>query len=261
MITERIGMKNEAMLTNSTSEADKLKRLSKRAGLFIAQFEVAQEKIEFWQQSASEWSLKQQQRVESQLAAIEKQSNAMAELMTDTGAALFRITAEKNLQQGKQHIEALDALFKNQQKNFESQQKKLDAIVGTHMSEMRSAESRVAKKIQNFVAQLNVEEMRELADTSRTAIEQTSAEAIFQSRKLLRRFHWKHITLVFTVMTFNTLLMGLYLSDEMPWEVHQHAAQERMAGQALLNSWPSLPEAIKHEILAHSKKNTHKRVS
>ncbi len=248
-------MTNELGSLEPISEEAQIKQLSKRTAMFIAQFEVAQEKVECWQNNVSQLILDQQQRLESQLASIETQSNAMAELMTDTGAARFRVTAEKSLQQGKQHIEAIDALFQEQQVNFEKQQSKLDSIVATHMSEMKKAESRVAKKIQNFISQLNVEEMRELADTSRVAIEQTSTNAILQSGRLLRWFNWKHLAFVLTAVAFNTLILTMYINDEMPWETHQYAIQERLAGQALLKAWSSLPDESKHHILQHSKKH------
>ena len=120
---------------------------------------------------------------------------------------------------------------------------------------MKKAESRVAKKIQNFISQLNVEEMRELADTSRVAIEQTSTNAILQSGRLLRWFNWKHLAFVLTAVAFNTLILTMYINDEMPWETHQYAIQERLAGQALLKAWSSLPDESKHHILQHSKKH------
>lgn len=231
-----------------------LKQLSKRAATFIAQFEVAQEKVEHWQQTISDIISEQNNRLQSQLVSIEQQSTALSEMMTDTGAARFRVAAEKSLQQGREHINAIDSLFQGQQKNFEIQQKKLDNTVSTHMQEMEKAENRVSRKIQNFLAQLNVEEMRELADTSRIAIEKTSADAILQSSRQLRWFNWKHFAFVITAIAFNTLVLTMYLNDEMPWETHQHASQERVAGKALMHAWPSLPEASKQKILLHTKK-------
>lgn len=238
----------------SVQQDVQLKQLSKRWAMLIAQSEVAQEKMERWQKEASELIDAQQVRLESQLAAINKQSNAMEAFMTDAGAARFRLAAEQSLQQGQQHIKAIEVLFQEQQSNFEKQQKKLDETVATHMSEMKNAESRVSKKIQNFLAELNVKEMRELADTSRIAIEQTSSDAILKSSKLLRGFNWKHFAFVITVVAFNTLILTMYINDEMPWETHQHAIQERLAGQTLLKAWPTLPDDAKQHILSYSKK-------
>lgn len=238
-------------------QEDRLILLSKRIGQVIAEFEVAQEKMVLLQTNTSILVEAQQQRLTEQLAAIERRSHDLAELMSDTGAARFRLATKMHVEQNSSHIDTLNTLFEKQQANFEVQQLKLDDIVNSHMNEMKKAEKRVAFKIQNFIERLNVEEMRELADTSRHMIEQSASNAIVQSQKTFQRFHWKNIALVVVIVMLNTVVMGLYLSDEMPWETHQHAMHERLAGQALLNAWPSLEKETKNNILSYSKKNTH----
>ena len=97
-------------------------------------------------------------------------------------------------------------------------------------------------------------EMRELADASRIAIEQTASDAILKNSKLLRGFNWKYFAFVLTAVAFNTLILTMYINDEMPWETHQHAIQERLAGQTLFKAWPTLPDETKQHILGYSKK-------
>ena len=135
---------------DDVQEAAQLKLLSKRLAMFITQCEVTQEKMDHWRHEASELVADQQVRLEDHLAAMKKQSDAMEEFMSGIDAAQCRLAAEQSLQQGQQHIKAIEVLFQDQQRNFEKQQEKLDKTLATHMDEMRNAENRVSKKIQNF---------------------------------------------------------------------------------------------------------------
>ena len=193
MILENKCMNDSPLSHEKLAQENHIKHLSKRIGTLIAEFEVAQEKIDKSQGDASSLIELHQQKVMEQLAEIEKQSNSMAELMTETGAARFRIATEQQVMQNQQQLDKLDALFQSQQRNFEAQQHKLDNIISSHLLEMKKTEKRLACKIQNFIERLNVEEMREMADTARQAIEESSSSAIYQCRQFLLRFQWKNI--------------------------------------------------------------------
>ena len=39
------------------------------------------------------------------------------------------------------------------------------------------------------------------------------------------------------------------MSNELPWEIHQHAINERQAGKVLMQAWPMLSEEEKTKIL------------
>lgn len=247
-------MATQNIKTITSQEIEKLKQLLQKNGSFIAQFEIGQEKILRLQQQMNQYSANQQQQIEDQLNAVKQHTDALHELMTETGAARFRLVAEHNLQIGEQHLQQISHLCLKQQKQFEQQQKKLDELAEQHLNEIKQLELRVAQRIQNFLEQLNITEMRELADNARNSIENYAIDSVQQSKKLLRKFHWKNFLLILSLVVLNTLAMGLYISDEMPWEIHQHAVQERKAGQTLLNAWPTLEDETKHKILAHSTK-------
>lgn len=240
---------------DNKDQTEQFKELLKRNGEFIAKLEIGQEKIEVSQKNMTEHARSQQQNLNDQLSAIEQQTNALHQLMTEAGAARFRIAAEENLRQGELHIEQLNKICSKQSKYFQQQQQQLESIAAKYMLELKKTESRIAKNMINFLKRLNVEEMRELADEARTSIEKSSANAISQSRQLLRRFRFKNIFFVLLIVFINSLVIGLYLNDEMPWEIHKHSMHERHAGQALQHAWSSLPDESKHIILAHSRQH------
>ncbi len=80
-------------------------------------------------------------------------------------------------------------------------------------------------------------------------IEQSAQNTIVKSEKSLSKYQWQSIMLPLLTTLLTTFALGLYMSDEYPWEVHQHAQNERGAGVVLMQAWPKLTQQEKIKIL------------
>lgn len=234
---------------------DKLKELLRRTGEFIAYFEIAEGKMSVWKHDIEASFKVHEEQVQSQLASIKEHGESLNEIMTEAGAARWRIAAENSLKEGQDHLFKLEKLCQKQQDLYATQQRELQQIAHNNIEKIKKAENQIAAKINNLIKKINFEEVKAMTDQSRVAIEETTSQAVSQSRQLLKRFQLKTVALVFFSVAVTSLCMGLYISDEMPWEIHKHAMHERIAGQALLSAWPTLNQETKERIVSYSKRS------
>jgi dGTP triphosphohydrolase len=241
---------NESNLDNNDQE--RLKELLRRTGEFIAYFEIAEDKMINWKNDIEKSLAQHQRQIESQLEAIQSQCKAMNETMTEVGAARWRIAAEKALAEGALHRDEIKSQSEKfiQQSKVERQQ--LNQIAKKNIDEIKKTETLITLKINNIIKRLNLSQIKDLAEHSKDLIEESAHTAVFQHQKLLKQFRLKNIALVLSVVVLTSISIGLFLNDEMPWEIHKHAKQERMAGKALINAWPGLGQDIKDKILQNN---------
>lgn len=103
------------------------------------------------------------------------------------------------------------------------------------------------------LVQLSRQAISKIEEQSAQAIahvEQSAQNTIVKSEKSLSRYQWHSIVLPLLTTLLTTLALGLYMSDEYPWEVHQRALNERDAGVVLINAWPNLSQQEKAKILS-----------
>lgn len=247
----------ENRLFQSSDELDhslKLKQLLKKTGEFIAYFEIFETKMLNWKQEMQTHYAQYDALLLNRLQELELHLNSLNEIMTEAGAARFRISAEACLQQSHSHLAKMEKLGKQYLEDLHKQQLALQTLAAQHVEQLNVTEKKIACKINNFIKRLNVEELAEVTQTAKQTIEIHTVKAMYQNEKLIKKFQWKTFGLAFVIIIANTLAMGLYLSNELPWEIHQTAVQERTAGQTLLSAWSSLDEETQHKILAYSKK-------
>lgn len=231
-----------------TEDQLRLKELLRRTGEFIAYFEIAEGKMISWKNNIESSLADHKHQIEQQLDAVKAQSDAMNETMTEVGAARWRIAAEKALSEGGQHREAIKHLSDKFLRQCQQERQLLNQIAKKNIDEIQKTEALITLKINNVIKRLNLKELRDLAEQSRDLIEESAHTAVSQHQKLLKQFRLKSMALLFSVVLFTSIGMGLYLNDEMPWEIHKHAKQERMAGKALINAWPGLTQEVKDKI-------------
>jgi len=106
---------------------------------------------------------------------------------------------------------------------------------------------------QQEIVQLSLQAISKIETQSTHAItnlEQSGQNTIVKSAHSLSRYQWYLIVLPLLTTLLTTFALGLYMSNEYPWEVHQRALNERDAGVALLNAWPQLSQQEKTKILS-----------
>lgn len=232
-----------------TEEQNRLKELLRRTGEFIAYFEIAEGKMISWKNEIESSLSQHKHQIEDQLDAIKSQCDAMNETMTEVGAARWRIAAEKALSEGEQHREAIKSLSDKFIQQCQKERQLLNQIAKKNIEDIQKTETLITLKINNVIKRLNLKELKELAEHSRDLIEESAHTAVSQHQKLLKQFRLKSMALLFSVVVLSSIGMGLYLNDEMPWEIHKHAKQERMAGKALIHAWPDLPQDVRNRII------------
>ena len=111
-------------------------------------------------------------------------------------------------------------------------------------------------QIDRYLAGFDVHHFRREASESSLHIEKIANSAVLKSTQLLRLFQWRAIAVVIITAALTAVGIGLYVNNEMPWEIHQHVVNEREAGKVLLRAWPGLTPQEKNKILdMHAKNN------
>jgi GTPase Era involved in 16S rRNA processing len=225
----------------STTDTEKLKELLKRTGEFIAYFEVAESKMLEWKHEMEDNFLSHQRQFEQQIKSLQQSAEEMSSIMTEAGAARWRIAAEENLKQGKNQLQLLD--------------KKSNSIIDQLSQFCAQQEKQIeqsTKKINLALTSFDINEYKQLAQESIDSINRTSNDAVKKSEKIFSAFHIKTALLALVVSSLTALTIGLYMSDELPWEIHKHAMEERSLGKATMAAWSSLAHQERQKIIKYT---------
>lgn len=240
-------------LNFGTGEGDKLRETVKRMGEFIAYFEVAERRMSEWKRDLEQQVAANQGHIQQQLQDIRLCINELQEIMTEAGAARWRIAAESALQQGKNHLHTLEQIGNQHLGQLEHNLDELQSLAKKSFDRLDRASAYTIKNISDAISSFRINDFQRLTEQSCAIVEDTSNLAVTKLQQTVKWFHWKNLALAATIAIFSTLSIGLYLNDEMPWEIHKHVAEQRHYGQALMNSWPALTEQERQRIIRHSK--------
>lgn len=241
--------KTEPMIR--ASDAERLKNVSRHAAEFVVNFEIAEKRIDEWEQKLYQ----QEVRVQQQLVAIQEATEELRSIMTEAGAARWRLSAEQALSLGQEHVQTLKALSEEQIKLQRERNEHFMRLAKKTFERLDRASEHAIKNIKESINAFNPSELRQIALQNREILESTSSHALTSIQKLHQWFHWKSLAFAAVVTLVASISIGLYVNDELPWEVHKQAALQRSAGEALINAWPTLSYAEKQRILQHTEKD------
>lgn len=236
-------------------EVDKLKDVLRRMGEFIAYFEAAEQKMERWKHDIQETVKANQEQLNHQLLQIRDVTDDLREVMTDAGVARWRIAAESSLQQGKEHLKAIEAASQQHLEALQASNEEFSNMAKKSFDRLDRASAYTIKNISEAISSFRVSDFQRLTEESCEIVRETSSTVIKRLKDTVKWFHWKNLAMAFAVTVFATLTIGLYLNDEMPWEIHKQVVAQRNAGEALMHAWNNLPENERQVILQHSKKS------
>lgn len=227
----------------------KIKELLRHTGEFIAYFELVESKMITWRQDIELQAQAQEKKTASQLQALHDELEALQDVLTQAGLARLRIRCEEALQQGETHLTALQKTCQQLLADMTSQQQNFSQMISESLIMLETHADQAIAKIHGQLASYDIEHFRRVANDSCEQVEKASSNAIQKSAGILHNFQWRSVALAFSTTIVATFMLGMYLSNEMPWEIHQQAKNEREAGRTLLKAWPLLSQQEQNKIL------------
>jgi len=236
-------------------DPERISDLLRQMGEFVAYFEGAQNQMQEWRRSIETSLVTHQAEVKQQVDEIHEAIHEFRELTAnEMGIARLRQTMRDVLAEGEAHVKVLQEVGDGQIKELQTNNEQIRRLAKKSFDRLDRASNFVVKNISESVSSFRIGEFKRLTDESRTAVEEISVSTIKRLRDMVKWFHWKNLALAGAITVIVTLTMGLYLNDEMPWEIHSKVVMQRNAGQALINAWPSLSQLEKQRIMEHAKK-------
>ncbi|KTD22749.1 Uncharacterised protein [Legionella lansingensis] len=227
----------------------KLKELLRHTGEFIAYFELAETKMLEWRQDIEQQTQIQQNKAQQQLQTLHNELDALQEVLTQAGLARFRLAAEKILKQEEEHVNNLQKISSQLLDDANSKQQELTKLLEKGLIQIEQYATRAIERLDEHFAQYDVHHFRRIASESCEHVERAANNAVTKSQGFLGRFQWRVAILTVITTLITAFAVGFYVSDELPWEIHQHAISEREAGKVLLKAWPMLTQEEKAKIL------------
>jgi len=210
---------------------------------FIANFENAEEKLKRREQALEQRVVVSEQRINQQLMQIKTVLGDFEQIMTEAGAARWRISADKSLKEGEEHLKNIRFATDEFVRKTEESYRKLD-----------KASEYTVKGISKAIYSFRVDDFQKIANDSITEIKEACNESIRKVSAVIRWFHWRNIGLVLSITIVVTMISGLYVNDEWPWENHREVMQQRHLAEAVVVAWPHLSNADQQEILQSATK-------
>ncbi len=241
-------------MDTETPDFEKLRDAHRRMAEFIAYCEVAEGKVGQWMQSVQQTIENNQKVINEQLLQISQATNEVQEVISYFNTAKLKINVEKALQKNQQQINYLGEIGKQHLKSLEANNMEFQKLAKRSFERLDRASTYTIKNISDAISSFRISDFQKYTEQSCDLVKETSRSTMHRLREMVRWFHWKNLSMVAAVTLFVTLSMGLYLNDEMPWEIHKRVAMQRNAGQALINAWPSLSQEEQKRIIKQSKK-------
>ncbi|MDI9819515.1 MULTISPECIES: hypothetical protein [unclassified Legionella] len=228
----------------------KIKELLRHTGEFIAYFELADAKMIEWRQEIEYQAQSQQNKTQQQLQTLHHELEQLRETLTQAGLARFRLSAEKALKQGEEHLTILQ----------KASEQLLDDLRGRHLELIKTTEksllqieqhtAQAIEQLDAHFVQYDIHHFHRLANQSCEQIERVAKNAVVKSQGFLNAFQWRSVALALITTIITAFAIGFYVSNELPWETHKHAMNEREAGKVLIKAWPTLTQEEKAKILS-----------
>ena len=207
---------------------------------FIAYFNLIENKLEHWCQDMDSRQQKNAQIV-SQLSKWLDQHDLSA----------LQTHLKSTLDQGKQQLQQIHSVSQQVQESMQKQQQQLQRWTNESLQKIESQTQKLMQTMEKQFARYDVHHFHRIASESCDQVEKVAQDAVGKSTRLLNMFQWRFSLLTITTTLITAFILGMYISDELPWETHKQAYHERQAGQLLLQAWSDLSHHEKAKILKY----------
>lgn len=211
---------------------------------FVALFETAEEKLKHREHAIEQRLIATEKRIGEQLLQIKSVLADFQNIMTEAGAARWRVAAEQSMKKNDEYLKnvryATDEFIRCTDESYQKLNKATDYTV-----------KGLSKAIHSF----RMDDFQSVTTTSVDMVRGTCEKSIRKMNEVIRWFHWRNIALVLSVTIVVTMVTGLYMNDEWPWESHQQVMQQRHLATAVEAAWPHLSSIDQQEILHTATEN------
>lgn len=233
---------NSAQLSHQIPPA-----LDKQVAELIAAYEMAVDKLAKQEKALDENFQACEHFLNDQIDKINALMADLREIMTEAGAARWRLSAQETLRLGDIQLQHLRKL------GDESRH-----LISDSCARFERTSTTTVKNIHEAVNHLKIDEFKNYIEQSYDHVKSAATGSIEQIGGILNWFHWKNLLLALGLSLVVAVIVGLYINDEWPWEMHQDVIKQRSAGKALMNAWPHLTkddqQFIEQKILNQNKK-------
>lgn len=225
----------------TTHESDdlqlKMQRMVKQMAEFTALYETVAENMHAREQALEQQLNRYHQFIEEKMHNLELMLGDFENILTQAGAARWRLAAEQALAQGESHLAAIQEMF--------------DAFNGQVQSAcygLEKTSTEAAQRFQTAAKSLQLDELKKATSHSTATVDKLSTDAIKKINAVARLFHWERFGMAVVVALLAALVTGMFLNDETPIESHKKAMAERQAGRVLMAAWPNLNDSERERI-------------
>jgi hypothetical protein len=198
----------------------------------IASYEIAMDRLAVREKALDAHIQSSEAFINDQLEKINHLMSDLREIMTEAGAARWRLSAQEALKLGDTQLQSLQKLSDETR-----------TMVKESCARFERTSVSSVKNVNEAVNSFNVEEFKEFVDGSYEKVKSASRTAVEKVADILRWFQWKNLLLALGLGLVVAVVIGLYIDDEWPWEIHQKVVDQRKAGQALMNAWPHISKS------------------
>ena len=131
------------------------------------------------------------------------------------------------------------------------QQEKLNALMEKSLDKIENHGTQVVQRISNEANHYDLSQFQKIAQESCEQVKQSANDAMTKTNKFLYIFQFRLVFFALIATFVTVFLTVLYLSGELPWEMHHQAKNERKLGKALLQAWPNLSKEEKTKIMGY----------
>ncbi|MBI5447563.1 MAG: hypothetical protein HY939_02395 [Gammaproteobacteria bacterium] len=225
---------------SSSPEGERFRSLLQQLTDFAVRYEDLEKQLEARSGEVETLLLESGKNIASYLEQIQKILKDYEGMMSETGAARFRLNAEKILKDGQEHQLQLQSLS---QKLIE----KMNQSTESFNEQAHTAVQHFSEELEG----IDLRQFKETAQQAYTLLEDMSKEVISRVQKATRGFLIKNLLGMGAIAIIIVVFLGQYTTNEWPWDAHQRATQERAIGNDILEDWGTMDEGVKRYLIEH----------
>lgn len=236
-------------------QSDQIQNLLENLENMIKYFEVAEQRLTNWRAQCEDLMQQNREDITEQVNAIQYSTANLQQLFQQAGInEVGSNLAQINLQQ-RENAMTIENISQEYLTEIHQSLSQLKETLEESSARWDRASNYLLSNASEVIDGFKPEEFRQISHESCMAVEHTAHRAIEKMRALVRWFHWKNIATVSIAALAATIITGLYLTDEYPWEIHKTVVSERIYGKALISVWPELNKTDQQRILKHINKD------